>query len=328
MLSGAWPRVLADGTRIADLPQPEAGAAVDHLIAELVAAQEAAGIGLLRDGDVRWADAGAAVLEAIERGDTGPDGMLVRAWRATAALTSLPVAQAVPGPWTLAVRDVGGWGDPGVVTGRAMELATALAADLAGLAAAGCPVVVVTEPAAVTVGEDDVLRAAFLRAHRRLLKDAPGLHAMLAVTGGSAHLAGPAPFFGAPYASHLFDLNAGPDNWYLVRAAPGERGIVCAALMAGPSAGTDGGAGLDPGRDQAPLLAWAAHYAAASNDRGLERVGIANATSLAALDPATAHAALAALGRAAKLAAVPPRHAVDLGMDPRAVVAKAGRTRR
>ena len=47
MLSGAWPRVLADGTVIADLAEPEAGAAVDHLIAELVAAQEAAGIGLL-----------------------------------------------------------------------------------------------------------------------------------------------------------------------------------------------------------------------------------------------------------------------------------------
>ena len=95
---------------------------------------------------------------------------------------------------------------------------------------------------------------------------------------------------------------------------------MCAALTAGPAGGKSKG-------DQAPLLSWAAHYAAAANGRGLERVGIANATSLAGLEPAAAHAALAALGRAARLAAVPPREAVDLGMDPRAIVAKAGRTR-
>src|SRR4029453_9404757 len=117
------------------------------------------------------------------------------------------------------------------------------------LEAAGTPVVVVREPAAVTVGDDPARRAGFLRAHRRLLAGTTTLHAMLAIPGGSAHGAGPGTVFGAPYASHLFDLIAGPDNWYLVRAAPAERGIVCAALVAGV-----------PGakRDQAPLLAWGA----------------------------------------------------------------------
>lgn len=322
MLSGGWPRRLADGTPLDDLDPTAQGDAVERLVAELVATQEAAGIGLVRDGDVRWADRGAAVLAALASGDTGPDGLLVRAWRATAALTALPVAQALPGPWTLAVRDAGGWERPDDVLDRSLELATALAVDVAALADAGCPVIVVDEPEAVAIGEDDRRRAGFLRAQLRLLAEAPGAHAMLAITGGSAHLAGPAPIFGAPYASYLFDLIAGPDNWYLVRSAPGSRGIVCAALLAGPAATERGRA-----RDQAPLLSWAAHYAASSNGRGIDRVGLANATDLSLLGVAAAGDALDALGRAATLAALPPREAVDLGMDPRAIVAKAGRTR-
>ncbi len=318
MLSGGWPRIAADGTAIDDLEGSEADAAVERLVADLVAAQVAAGIGLVRDGDVRWANPLAAVLAAITTGDTGDGGLLVRAWRATSALTELPVAQALPGPWTLALLDVGGWDDSDVVIGRAAELADAMAEDVAALAAAGCPIVVVNEPAAVTIGEQAVLSVGFLRAHRRLLAKAPEAHAMLAITGGTAHLSGPVPIFGAPYRSHLFDLIDGPDNWFLVRAAPGDRGIVCAALQAGDDAPRD---------DQAPVLSWAAHYAASSNGRGLERVGLANATPLNGLDPAAARRALDDLGRATSLAALPPKEAVELGMDPRAIVAKAGRTR-
>ena len=319
MLSGGWPRITAEGTRIDDLEGAEHDAAVERLVAELVAAQVAAGIGLVRDGDVRWRDPAGAVLAAIASGDTGDDGLLVRAWRATSALTEQPVAQSLPGPWTLAARDVGGWGDPGVVTGRASELAGILAVDIAALAAAGCPVVVVDEPAAVTLGEDPALGAGFLRAHRRLLAKAPDAHAMLAITHGSAHVSGPRPIFGAPYRSHLFDLIAGPDNWYLVRSAPGDRGIVCAALRVGGQASSD---------DQAPLLSWAAHYAASANGRGLDRVGIANAGSFETLQPDVARRALDDLGRAAALAGLPPKEAVDLGMDPRAIVARGGRRRR
>jgi hypothetical protein len=319
MLSGAWPRITADGTRIDDLPASEQGAAIERLVAELVEAQVTAGIGLVRDGDLRWRDPAGALLAAIASGDTGDGGLLVRAWRATSALTPQPVAQALQGPWTLAARDVGGWGNQRVVTGRASELAGVLAGDIAALAAAGCPVIVVDEPAAVTLGEDAALGAGFLRAHRRLLAKAPEAHAMLAITRGSAHLSGPRPFFGARYRSYLFDLIAGPDNWYLVRAAPGDRGIVCAALRAG---------GPKAGDDQAPLISWAAHYAASSNGRGLDRVGVANAGSLETLRPDLARRALDDLGRAASLAALPPQEAVDLGMDPRAIVARGGRTRR
>ena len=61
-------------------------------------------------------------------------------------------------------------------------------------------------------------------AQAALLGDDPPLHAMLAITGGSAWEAGPETILEAPYASYLFDLIAGPDNWYLVRAAPGRPG--------------------------------------------------------------------------------------------------------
>ncbi len=318
MLSGAWPRIDLDGRPIDDLDEGAREAAVDALVRDLVAAQEAAGIGLIRDGDLRWRDPAATVLDAISRGATGDASPLVAAWRATSALTSLPVAQAVPGPWSLAVRDVGGRGDRGVVNGRAAELASSLAADVAALAAAGCPVVVVVEPAAVAIGEDPGSRAGFLRAQRRLLAGPPDAHAMLAITGGSAHLAGPQVVFDAPYRSYLFDLIAGPDNWYLVRAAPGDRGIVVAARRAGDAAAHG---------DQSPVMSWAAHYAASSNGRGLDRVGVANATPLGSFDAGTARRALDELGRAAALAALPPREAVDLGMDPRSVFVKAGRTR-
>jgi hypothetical protein len=134
---------------------------------------------------------------------------------------------------------------------------------------------------------------------------------MLAITGGSAAGAGAETVLGAPYASFLFDLVAGPDNWYLVRAVPGDRGVVCAALRAG-----DGRERLD----QAPELVWAAHYAASSNGRSLARVGIANASPLGGLTPDDAAAALRALANAAQLAAMPPAEAVRAGLDPQAVV--------
>jgi hypothetical protein len=206
-------------------------------------------------------------------------------------------------------------GDVRAVAGRAAALADALAAELEALAAAGCPVVRVDEPAAVAIGADEGLRQGFLDAQRRLLRRAGNLHAMLAIVGGSAAEAGAATILGAPYASFLFDLIAGPDNWTLVRAAPGDRGIVCAALRAG---------GGRERLDQAPELAWAARYAASAMARGLVRVGLANATPLGGLSPEEATATLEALGRAAGLAALPPDEAVRAGMDPRTITQRPG----
>ncbi len=326
MLLGPWPRVTSDGVRLDTLEADviagrstadDLARAMDQAVAEAVAAQAQTGMGLITDGSVRWADPARAVLDALRDGDTGRDGMLARTWRATAELTDVPVAQVVPGPLTLAAINADGEGlsstadsapDPTAVASRAVELADLLARELAALAEAGCPVVEVLEPAAVTIAGDDRLRAAFLQAHRQLLARAGDLHAMLAVTGGSAAEADAEVILGAPYASFLFDLIAGPDNWHLVRAAPTERGIVCAALRAG---------GGKEHLDQAAELVWAAQYAASANRRGLARVGLANASSLADLAPVDARAALEALARAATLAGMPAREAVDAGLDKR-----------
>jgi hypothetical protein len=317
MLLGAWPRVLVDGTRVADLeadaaagraPTATVDDAVERLVGEAVDAQVEAGMGFVTDGSVRWADPAAELVRALEAGDAGPDGLLVRAWRATAARTDRPVAQVVPGPWTLARLGLAGPGDPAALPARARALADTLAGELEALGEAGCPAVQVLEHDAVTIGADPARRGGFLEAHRRLLARAGGVHAMLAVVGGSAADAGAETILGAPYESLLVDLVAGPDNWRLVRAAPGERGIVCAALEAG-----DG----RERRDQAPELVWAARYAASANGRGLDRVGLANGSPLGSLTPAEARTALDGLGRAAALAGMPVDAAMAAGLDPR-----------
>jgi hypothetical protein len=214
------------------------------------------------------------------------------------------VAATITGPYTLAA--CAGAGD-------AVALGTLLLGELVALAAAGCPLVVVDEPEATRIGADDGARSRFRDAQRALLPGDPPLHAMLAITGGSAWEAGPETILEAPYASYLLDLIAGPDNWDLARAVPGDRGIVCAALRA-PSAD-----------DQAPVLVWAAHYAASMRGRGLARVGLANAVPLGGLSSHEAAAALTGLARAARFAAMEPEEAIAAGLDRRTFAQPPGR---
>lgn len=325
MLHGGLPRITQDGIDLDALEADVAAGratgealreAVDRLVAEVVAVQVEAGLELVTDGQVRWPDLETHVLAALDRAaepgeerkagrDGASEGFLVDAWRATAALTDRPVAQALPGPYSLGRRTDAGPASRRRV--RTMALAKALGGELRRLAEAGCPVVIVEEPAAVEVGVHAAERRLFADAQRRLLAPVPDLHAMLAISGGSAADAGPETIFGAPYRSHFFDLIAGPDDWVLVRAAPPDRGIVCGVLRAEPGL-------ID---DPAPILVWAANYAASTGLRGLARVGLANSTSLRGLPPAEAFAALQALGRAARLAAMTPEDAIAAGLDPR-----------
>jgi hypothetical protein len=279
---------------------------------DAVAAQLEGGLDLVTEAGALLPRRDEAILRALDDGDTGPGGLIVRTWRATAEAAGLgrgcsstvTVAATITGPYTLATR--AGARD-------ATALGGLLHGELIALASAGCPLVVVDEPDAVRVGADEDVRGRFGEAQRALLAGDPPLHAMLAITGGSAWSAGPATILDAPYASYLLDLVAGPDNWDLARQVPGDRGIVCAALRA-PS-----------GEDQAPLLVWAAQYAASMRDRGLARVGLANASPLGGLSEAEASAALHALGRAARLAAMTPEDAIEAGLDRRTFAQPPGR---
>ncbi len=296
-LAGGYPWTAgppADEGPAAD-ERPPAGSPVgappaDEGLAAVLGAQVEAGLGLLADGRVHGADT--------------PTDELVAAWRAARDAAArlapgLPVKLAVTGPWSA--------GGPG----GALEIARVLHASLVALAAIGCPVIEVHEPAAsLPVGPAG--REAFAAAHAALLADAgEGLHASLAITGGDAVGLGAEALFAAPYRSYLLDLLDGPESWRLVAVAPGTRGIVV-------------GVGDASGRRRTRLddVIWAASYAASTAGRGMERIGVAPSGSLADLPPDRAGAVLSLLGEAAD-ALAGGRDAVLTTLDPRAIDARS-----
>ncbi len=282
-------------TLLGSLPRPpSAPDAGDRALAEaVVRAQEDAGIEPIADGGF---GGGRSPLER---------------WRETAALTGRAVKAVLVGPYS-AGRGSAASGSASTsdeAHRRAVTLAAAstLRADLLALAKAGCPLIEVHEPAAIAIGSHEWERALFRAAHRRLLDGVSGPHLSLAITGGSADGAGIETLLSEPYDSLAVDLIAGPDNWRLVVATPGERGVVCGALS--PEVGSD---------DSLEVLLWAAAYAASTGDRGPARVGLATASSLAGLPWDAVIAKLRRLGEAARLADLPPDE-LRRAIDPRAV---------
>lgn len=273
-------------TLLGPLPRPPLAddASPEAILDAVVAAQADAGLEPITDGG--W---------PLVPGDP------VGSWRATAARTDRAVKAVLPGPYSSGTP----WGaSVGDLRDRIRELI-----------AAGCPMIEIGEPAAIGIGADEAERAHFRDLHDRLLDEVVGAgqgavhrtHLSLAITGGSADLAGPATILVPPYGSLAVDLIAGPDNWRLVTATPGDRGIVCGVLSAAP--------GSDDGPE---LLLWAAAYAAASGGRGAARVGLATASSLAALTWPAAMTKLARLGEAVRLAGLPRDERLS-AIDPRAV---------
>jgi methionine synthase II (cobalamin-independent) len=285
-------------TVLGGLPRPTGGpvpadpeareASDDAAVRAVIGAQEAAGIELVSDGRLRG-----------EFSPASPVGSSVAAWRFAVGCTALPVKQALPGPYTLARAGGGGWSS-------AVALADRLRAEVDALAAAGCPLVEIDEPAAVEIASDPAERAIFVEAHRRLAIDA-GVHLTLALTGGNVDAAGAATFVEPPYASYAVDLVAGPDNWRVVAEIPADRGVVCGALRR--VAGSD---------DGPELLVWAAHYAASTGGRGLDRVGLANAPGLSSLPWEVVAEKLTRLGEAARIAGLPRTGELAAALDPRA----------
>ena len=348
MLQGAWPRVTSDGIDLAALEADVAAGRADaealeratnQLVAEVLAAQAEAGMDLLTDGQVRWPSLAEAVRIALFERRFEAERPLVAAWKAATAVApeGTTVAQALPGPYTLGRRAIedalrrtrdAGEAPPSAAELNAakfdvtLSIAHSLADEVEALVAAGCRVIVVEEPDAVSIGGNASERVLLSNASTVLLERSGGIHAMLAITGGSAHEVGAAAIFEAPWQSLLVDLIAGPDNWQLVRETPGDRGIVCAALAV-PESGLEVESGMEVESglevDRAPEMVWASQYAASANGRGLARVGLTNATRLADRTPEAARMAIRQLAQAAKFAAMPLADAVEAGLDARTI---------
>ena len=256
---------------------------------ESVAALAGLGLDLLTDG-------GDPIEPGVEPADA------VARWSAVSGGIALPVKAVLLGPYSAARRD----------GSKPVAAAEALRPQILALAAAGCSIVEIAEPDALPIATNPVERASFVDAHRRLVDGTEGVHASLVLTGGNLDAAGPATFFDLAYASFAFDLIAGPDNWRLIAVAPTDRGIVCGALDPRP--------GGDESRE---LLVWAVHYAASSNGRGLARVGLANASSLAGLSRAEALRKLRIVAEAARIATVESAEEMAGLLDPRAIDARS-----
>ncbi|HUQ77414.1 MAG TPA: hypothetical protein VM427_00910 [Patescibacteria group bacterium] len=241
-------------------------------------------------------DGADPVAPGVEPGDAAAR------WATVAGASAIPVKAVLLGPYSAARRD----GTTPAATAEAQR-PTVLA-----LAAAGCTFVEIAEPGALPIACDPGERADFVDAHRRLVDGTEGIHASLVLTGGNLDTAGPATFFDLAYGSYAFDLIAGPDNWRLIAVAPPDRGIVCGALDP------------RPGGDESPeLLVWAAHYAASTSGRGLARVGLANASSLAGLSRVEALRKLRIVADASRIAAVESPDQLAGHLDPRAVDARS-----
>lgn len=302
---------------------------VEAAVEAAIRAQEAAGLEPVTDGRLRMPDLldlGGALLTAGTPPATSP--FTLASWRAAAALTDRALKQALPGPYTLGHRsaaprpagprrlDRARRRDRAAAT---MAFAEALRGEVDALAEAGCPLVEIEELDAHLIGDDEAERRLFGDAHRRITEGVQGTHLSLSIVGGSAHGAGSATILSAPYHSLAVDLIAGPDNWYVVAAAPMDRGIVVGALAA-----------ADSPAEGPELLIWASNYAAATRSRSMVRVGLGTAGGLATLSWAEAVAKLNALGHAARLAALPPGGELADAVDPRSIdsrTAAVGRRR-
>jgi len=243
-----------------------------------------------------------AGLEPVTDGAAARAGGAIEAWRdaadgAAGLAPGVAVKAALVGPWT---------------RGGADTDVAAVAAELAGLADAGCPLVELHEPAVVGRAFDAGERRAVVDAWRAA-RDGLGdrVHVSLVLVGGDVTGLGSA-IYEAPFASYGFDLRAGPDNWRVIAAAPADRGIVVGALAA--RAGSD---------DGPELLVWAAQYAASLGGRGLDRVGLATSGSLADLPWDAAVVKMRRLAEAAAIAAHGSFADVAPLLDPRAVGTKS-----
>lgn len=272
-------------TLLGALPRPTDAADVaddiERLIELAIRAQEEAGLEPITDGRLRD--------PAFERVQTPKEA--VERWRSTQSLTQRAVKQALPGP---------------ISFGGGEATVAALVEAVAALAEAGCPLVEVEETAVDRLA-DEQGRREFRAAHERLLSSVTGTHLSLSIVGGSPDPDAWAMVLELPYSSIAVDLIAGPDNWNLLTRWAGDRGVI---------AGVESAAKVDEPKE---VLLWAAHYAASTGGRGIDRVGLGSAGSWANLTWAAAVRKMRLLGEAARLATMPPGEDLARSLDPRGV---------
>ena len=215
---------------------------------------------------------------------------IVRSWHVAADHADRLVKATVVGP---------------ISSGRAVD---DVRRDVLSFAEGGCRWIEVHEPRATRIGSDHEARARFADAHVALTKDLGSeVHLTIAIIGGNADALGIDTVLAGAYASLAVDLIDGPDNWRLAVAVPTERGVICGALSA------------HEGSDDGPeTLLWAARYAAGSKGRGMARVGLATAGSLAASSWDQAATKVRRLGDAARIVTLPAEER-RVAIDPRAV---------
>jgi hypothetical protein len=300
-------------TLLGALPRPILEGGGDDPVIAAIRAQEAAGLEPITDG--RLGDPAFDQLAAMLAVPNGTDQAIAAAlgaWRTTAGATTRATKQALPGPYSIGWR----WGDDFDRPARTIAAAETLAAVIDALAEAGCPLVEIEETAGERLGAEDGERRLFVDAHLRLTggKRAGGsggeIHRSLSIIGGSVPENAIDAVLQAPYASVAVDLIAGPDNWYVVRRAARERGVITGVQSAGA---------VDESKE---VMLWGAHYAASSGGRGTDRVGIGSAGSWANLTWEAALRKLNRLGDAARLAAMPLSEELAQELDPRAVSAR------
>lgn len=308
-------------TLLGALPQPvfdvpdgvSAGDATSAVVAA-IRAQEVAGLEPVTDG--RLSD---PAFDGLARLLLRPDGIdeaeaaVIAGWRAVAAASERATKQALPGPYSVGLRAGGTVRER---EARTLAAAEALAEIVAALAEAGCPLVEIEESDAHRLADTAELDL-FRESHRRLgegrtgTRDGgehgAGVHRSLSIVGGSVPQAAIDAVLEVPYASIAVDLIAGPDNWYLVRRAPPERGVI---------AGVQSGSKADEPKE---VMLWAAQYAASSGGRGGDRVGIGSAGSWANLTWEVAVRKMTSLGEPTRLAAMPVSEELLRSLDPRGV---------
>lgn len=301
-------------TVLGPYPRPLDSAATDvELLTRVLADQLDSGLGMVSDGVVRTTTgATAADLE-----------MVVDAWRRAsdtvrdlaggmdAGLEPPLVKACLVGPYS-ALRANHPGESAAARRRETLSMAEAVHAVVEELFRAGAPVVQLAEDALTGIGAGEIEERELAAEALRRATDGLSGHLSLSVAGGDADAAGAALFFDAPFASYLFDLIRGPDNWRLITQAPRDRGIICGVADTRPGRETD-----------EAVMVWAARYAASSNARGLERVGLAPSAGLELRPREEARSILASLAEAARKAGLPgPELAGEI--DPRAVDARSG----